>query len=214
MDMRPVPGRKRFKVRPKEILRAGGYSPAGASLRLRASGMDTLIDELRAGLPFKTLQSFSSESGIGVGEIVELIELPKRTLARRKVAARPTSGESERLLRLAKFLEQAVRLFEGNVPAAVAWLKPSKRALGDKSPWTYLQPRSLPAKSKTSWASWNREFSLEGHCLANRQAEIQKSSLDWRRGASLSTALELEGRSHRLCRAIPIPCSSRNAKVE
>jgi putative toxin-antitoxin system antitoxin component (TIGR02293 family) len=137
--MRPVRARKRFKVRTKEIRRAGGYSPAGASLGLRASGIDALIDELRVGLPFKTLVSFSSESGIGVGEIAALIELPERTLARRKVAARLTSGESERLLRLSKAFEQAVRLFEGNVPAAVAWLKTPKRALGDKSPWTYLQ---------------------------------------------------------------------------
>jgi putative toxin-antitoxin system antitoxin component (TIGR02293 family) len=139
MDMRQALGRKQFKVRTKGIRRASGYSPAGASLGLRESGIDALIDELRSGLSFKTLEYFSSESGIGVGEIAALIELPERTLARRKVAARLTPGESERLLRLAKAFEQAVRLFEGNVPAAVAWLKTPKRALGDKSPWTYLQ---------------------------------------------------------------------------
>jgi putative toxin-antitoxin system antitoxin component (TIGR02293 family) len=139
MDMRHVLGGKRFKVRTKEIRRASGYSTAGASLGLRESGIEALIDELRVGLPFKALEFFSSESGIGVGEIAALIELPERTLARRKVAARLTSGESERLLRLSKAFEQAVRLFEGNVPAAVAWLKTPKRALGDKSPWTYLQ---------------------------------------------------------------------------
>ena len=137
--MRHVLVRKRFKVRAKEIRRASGCPPAGASLGLRETGIAALIDELRAGLPFKTLESFSSESGIGVGEIAALIELPERTLARRKVAGRLTSGESERLLRLSKVFEQAVRLFEGNVSAAVAWLKTPKRALGDKSPWTYLQ---------------------------------------------------------------------------
>jgi putative toxin-antitoxin system antitoxin component (TIGR02293 family) len=138
MDMRQAQGRKRFKVRTKGMRRASGYSPSGASLGLRESGIDALIDELRAGLSFKTLEYFSSESGIGVGEIAALIELPERTLARRKVATRLTPRESERLLRLSKTFEQAVHLFEGNVPAAVAWLKTPKRALGDKSPWTYL----------------------------------------------------------------------------
>jgi putative toxin-antitoxin system antitoxin component (TIGR02293 family) len=137
--MRHALGRKRSKVGAREIRRVSGNSPAGASLGLRETGIAALIDELRAGLPFETLESFSSESGIGVGEIAALIELPERTLARRKVAGRLTSGESERLLRLGKAFEQAVRLFEGNVPAAVAWLKTPKRALGDKSPWTYLQ---------------------------------------------------------------------------
>jgi putative toxin-antitoxin system antitoxin component (TIGR02293 family) len=137
--MRHVLRRKRFKARAREIIRPGSYSPLGASLGLRETGIDALIDEVRAGLPFETLESFSSESGISVSEIASLIELPERTLARRKVAGRLSSGESERLLRLSKVFERAVSLFEGSVHAAVAWLKTPKRALGDKSPWTYLQ---------------------------------------------------------------------------
>jgi putative toxin-antitoxin system antitoxin component (TIGR02293 family) len=137
--MRHVLRRKRLKVRAREVRLDGGHAPLGASLGLRETTIASLIDEVRAGLPFKALQSFSSESGIGVGQIASLIELPERTLARRKVAGRLTSGESERLLRLSKVFEQAVGLFEGNVPGAVAWLQTPKRALGDKSPWTYLQ---------------------------------------------------------------------------
>jgi putative toxin-antitoxin system antitoxin component (TIGR02293 family) len=139
MDMRHVLRRKRVAVGAKPIRRGSGHSPLGASLGLRESDIHALIEEVRAGLPFKALLSFSSESSIGVPEIAALIELPERTLARRKVAGRLTSGESERLLRLSKVFEQAVRLFEGNVQAAVAWLKAPKRALGEKSPWMYLQ---------------------------------------------------------------------------
>jgi putative toxin-antitoxin system antitoxin component (TIGR02293 family) len=119
--------------------RQGGSRALGSSLGLRETAIDALIEEVLAGLPFSTIESFSSESGISVNEIAALIELPERTLARRKVAGRLDSGESGRLLRLSKVFEQAVGLFEGNVPAAVAWLKTPKRALGDKSPWTYLQ---------------------------------------------------------------------------
>jgi len=131
--------RKRFKFRARQIRQANGYSSLGASLGLRETSVDALIDEVRGGLPFKTLESFSAESGLGVSEIAVLIGLPERTLARRKVAGRLTSGESERLLRLSKVFEQVVNLFEGNVSAAVAWLETPKRALGDKSPWNYLQ---------------------------------------------------------------------------
>jgi|HubBroStandDraft_2_1064218.scaffolds.fasta_scaffold822941_1 putative toxin-antitoxin system antitoxin component (TIGR02293 family) len=139
MDMRHVLRRKRLTVRTKTIRQGGGYSPIGASLGLRGTDVDALIDAVRAGLPFRAIESFSSESGISVSEIASLIELPERTLARRKVVGRLTSEESERLLRLAKVFEQAVSLFEGNQQAAVAWLETPKRALGDKSPWTYLQ---------------------------------------------------------------------------
>jgi len=137
MDMGHVLRRRQFRA--KQIRQGGGHAPLGASLGLRETGIDALIDEVRAGLPFKALDSLSSESGIGVSEIALLIELPERTLARRKVAGRLASGESERLFRISKVFEQAVGLFEGNVQAAVAWLKTPKRALGDKSPWTYLQ---------------------------------------------------------------------------
>lgn len=123
----------------KQIREHRRYASLGASLGLREIRVDALIEEVRAGLSFKALESFSLESGIAVTEIASLIELPERTLARRKVVGRLTSGESERLLRLSNVFEKAVRLFEGNVDAAVVWLKRPDRALSDNSPWTYLQ---------------------------------------------------------------------------
>jgi putative toxin-antitoxin system antitoxin component (TIGR02293 family) len=137
MDMKHSLRRKRLTVRAKAIRHSRGR--LGASLGLRETDIHTLIEEVRAGLPFKALESFSSASDINVSEIAALIELPERTLARRKVSGQLTSGESERLLRLSKVFEQAVSLFEGNAQAAVAWLKTPKRALGDNSPWTYLR---------------------------------------------------------------------------
>jgi len=98
---------------------------------------NAVIDEILAGFSFKTLEIFSSESNLPVAEIASLIEVPQRTLARRKVVGRLSPEESERLLRLSRIFEKAVALFEGNVDAAVAWLRRPKRALGDKSPLTY-----------------------------------------------------------------------------
>ena len=128
-----------MRLRENQIREHRRYASLGASLGLRETRVNALIEEVRAGLSFKALESFSLESGIAVTEIASLIELPERTLARRKVVGRLTSGESERLLRLSNVFEKAVRLFEGNVAAAVVWLKRPDRALGDNSPWTYLQ---------------------------------------------------------------------------
>jgi len=134
--MRHILRRKRGRLRDARNDRR--YASLGDSLGLRETRIDALIEEVKAGLPFKVLESFSAESGIAVSEIAELIELPERTLARRKVIGRLSSGESERLLRLSNVFQKAVGLFEGNADAAVVWLKRPKKALGDKSPWTYL----------------------------------------------------------------------------
>jgi putative toxin-antitoxin system antitoxin component (TIGR02293 family) len=138
-DMRHILRGKKITLRQERIRPDRRYVSLGVSLGLRVTRIDALIEEIRSGLPFKALESFSLESGIAVPEIALLIELPERTLARRKVAGKLTSGESQRLLRLSNVFEKAVGLFEGNVDAAVRWLKGPKRALGEKSPWTYLQ---------------------------------------------------------------------------
>lgn len=113
------------------------YVSPGASLGLRQTETDELIEEILAGLSFRTLETFSSESSLPLAEIASLIEIPQRTLARRKVIGKLSSEESERLLRLSRIYEKAVALFEGNVDEAVMWLRRPKRALGGKSPLTY-----------------------------------------------------------------------------
>ena len=119
---------------PRPAMRHASF---GASLGLPALETDALIQKLQTGLSFKALQSFSSEIGIPISEIGETMQVPERTLARRRVAGRLSSEESEKLLRLSYIFEQAVDLFEGNVEAAVAWLRTPKKALAYKTPLTY-----------------------------------------------------------------------------
>jgi putative toxin-antitoxin system antitoxin component (TIGR02293 family) len=136
--MRNVLDRKRIGFGLGQVNRRDRrYVSPGASLGLRQTETNDLIEEILAGLSFKTLETFSFESSLPVTEIASLIEVPQRTLARRRVVGRLSSEESERLLRLSRIFEKAVALFEGNVDAAIAWLKRPKRALGDKSPLTY-----------------------------------------------------------------------------
>ena len=74
-----------------------------------------------------------------IAEIANVLEIPERTLARRKARGKLARDESERLLRLSTVFEKTVELFEGDVPAAVAWLKSSKAALGHQSPLDYTR---------------------------------------------------------------------------
>jgi putative toxin-antitoxin system antitoxin component (TIGR02293 family) len=50
-----------------------------------------------------------------------------------------TPSESERLHRLYRIYRQAVELFEGDVPGAVAWLTSPKQPLGNASPLDYAR---------------------------------------------------------------------------
>ena len=111
----------------------------GASLGLKVSRTVELIDQVQHGLSFKALLSLEAMSGMTDFEIASMIGIPARTLARRRVAGKLAPDESERLLRIATVFEQAVGLFEGDVPAALAWLRTPKKALGQQSPWTYAR---------------------------------------------------------------------------
>ncbi len=104
---------------------------------LSAERTDELIQEVRKGLSFKTLESLSSKSGISVPELAAIIEIPERTLARRKAAGRLARDESERLLRISTIFQKAVELFNGDMPEAVAWLLRPRRALADHTPLAY-----------------------------------------------------------------------------
>lgn len=133
-------GQKRNSVRGVVGARpARRYVSLGASLGLPALETDALIEKVQTGLHYRTLENLSSESGISISEIGATMQVPERTLARRRVAGRLSSEESEKLLRLSYIFEQAVSLFEGDVKAAVAWLKSPKRALSYTAPLTYAR---------------------------------------------------------------------------
>jgi putative toxin-antitoxin system antitoxin component (TIGR02293 family) len=109
----------------------------GSSLGLKNREPRELLQRLQKGLPFAALATFSSRSGLAAERIAALLDLPARTLARRKAASRFSPGESERLLRLSWVFEKAVDLFEGDVSAATLWLTTPKKALGNALPLDY-----------------------------------------------------------------------------
>ncbi len=113
------------------------YKARGASLGLEVSTPADLVRKLERGFAFNTLQTLSSQSGIAVSRLANILVIPERTLARRKTTGRLTLEESERLLRVANVFEKAVELHEGDVHAAVNWLTQPKQALDGEIPLDY-----------------------------------------------------------------------------
>ncbi len=120
-------------------VRHTGYPSRGASLGLSASHTDDLIRAVKKGFPIRALETFSSVTGFSPSRIASVIEIPERTLARRRAAGRLAPEESERLLRIATVFEKAVGLFEGDVSEALHWLATPKKALGDNIPLSYAR---------------------------------------------------------------------------
>jgi putative toxin-antitoxin system antitoxin component (TIGR02293 family) len=109
----------------------------GRTLGLKASSSGDLIRQVRRGFSFHALLDLESRSGVSVSEIASIIDLPPRTLARRKSSGRLSSDESEKLLRLSAVFEQAVDLFEGDGTSALKWLTTPKKVLENQTPLAY-----------------------------------------------------------------------------
>jgi putative toxin-antitoxin system antitoxin component (TIGR02293 family) len=117
--------------------RLARFHSRGESLGLDAQATDDLIRTVERGLSFGAFETFSAETGFASSTIASVIQIPERTLARRKSTGHLTPGESERLLRIASIFENAVELFEGDVLEAVQWLSTPKKALGENVPLNY-----------------------------------------------------------------------------
>ena len=65
-----------------------------------------------------------------------LVDIPRRTLARRKREGVFPPDESDRLFRAARLFARALELFDGNRDAASEWLTTAQPALGGSAPIT------------------------------------------------------------------------------
>ena len=109
----------------------------GRILGVMAESSGELIRQVGKGFSFHALHALESHSGIPVAQIVRIMGIPSRTLARRKASGRLTADESEKLLRLSATFENALELFEGNRRQALAWLSSPKKEFEDQTPLEY-----------------------------------------------------------------------------
>lgn len=106
---------------------------------MRARSPLRLAEIVREGIPYKTLEVFGQRSGLTVSGVAALIDVPDRTLMRRRSEGRLTANESDRFLRVARIFGLAVSLFEGDVDAAKSWFERPQRGLANAAPSTVVR---------------------------------------------------------------------------
>jgi putative toxin-antitoxin system antitoxin component (TIGR02293 family) len=133
-------GNAKFKTTTKK--QAGTYhvkfDGRGGSIGLKGGdGVLHVIETIKGGLPYKSIDTFHKSTGLPVQAIAEAVQIPPRTLIRRKAQGKLQPDESERLLRISTVFEKAVELFEGDRPAAMQWLRTPQPALGNATPFEF-----------------------------------------------------------------------------
>jgi len=92
-----------------------------------------LARAIRDGLPTGAFFDLQERLGLTTAALGEVLALPPRTLQRRREEGRLSKEESDRLARLRRVFEEAVRLI-GNDPAAAEWFGEPQPALAGSTP--------------------------------------------------------------------------------
>ena len=82
------------------------------------TGGRTMHAEVLQGLPYQPLEDLQVFLQFTVAQVADLLQVPMRTLARRKSKGRLDPVESDRLARVTTIVGEAVDLFEGNGASA------------------------------------------------------------------------------------------------
>jgi putative toxin-antitoxin system antitoxin component (TIGR02293 family) len=111
----------------------GGQETGGGAVRTS----EDLKAWIREGLPFSSLETVMERFDLNRDEVSSALDLPPRTLARRKQERRLRPAESDRLFRLARLAAHAAEVL-GSEEKASRWLHTANRALGGEAPLAML----------------------------------------------------------------------------
>ena len=93
-----------------------------------------LIEMIEKGLPYSAFDRLKKSTGLSSEQLIDLLQIPKRTLVRRKAAGRLSAEESDRLVRLARVYARTLDFFDGDAEAATGWLTHTQRAFRQVTP--------------------------------------------------------------------------------
>jgi putative toxin-antitoxin system antitoxin component (TIGR02293 family) len=110
-----------------------------ALLGLRTYEPLALDRHVRKGLGYSAFSRFQRNTGIPSAAIAELIQIPTRTLTRRKAEGRFAPEESDRLVRAARIFGRTMELFEGDPAEAREWLTAPQPGLGGRVPLEFAR---------------------------------------------------------------------------
>jgi putative toxin-antitoxin system antitoxin component (TIGR02293 family) len=93
-----------------------------------------VIEQVRKGLPYASFETFQKSSGLAADQLVDVLQIPRRTMARRKKSGRFSPDESDRLVRVARVYAKALQLFDGDAREATRWFLTVRSALAGATP--------------------------------------------------------------------------------
>jgi putative toxin-antitoxin system antitoxin component (TIGR02293 family) len=111
----------------------GGFPMYGQSIGIDSENLIGLISRIKQGLPVSSLTRLSKQLGVPEKRLLVVANIPQRTLTRRKKEGRFKPDESERVLRLARLYEQAMKVFKRK-ESVQQWFQSSVKGLGGKTP--------------------------------------------------------------------------------
>lgn len=114
---------------------------AAYRVRARASAASPssgpLVDLDARTVPFAALSTLAQRIGVTQEELVAVAGISARTAARRKVAQFLKPDEADRVLRIARVVEESARIF-GGYEKAGAWLRARHPLLAGEAPFALL----------------------------------------------------------------------------
>jgi putative toxin-antitoxin system antitoxin component (TIGR02293 family) len=134
VDTRAAPTRDVERFR--QFLNRGAPGPHAyvVLLGLETFAAQELLSSVSKGFVYRTFERFQRNTALSFESLLELIDIPRRTLTRRKRDGRFLPDESDRLLRASRIFGQTLELFEGDRLAATGWLTSPQPALGGAVP--------------------------------------------------------------------------------
>jgi putative toxin-antitoxin system antitoxin component (TIGR02293 family) len=115
---------------------AGGHAYA-ALLGLHTFDTPGLLRKIREGISFAAYERFLKTTSLSREAAADVLQIPARTLNRRREEGRLHADESDRLLRVARLFARALELCEGDESAARTWLTSPADGLGGATPLEY-----------------------------------------------------------------------------
>jgi putative toxin-antitoxin system antitoxin component (TIGR02293 family) len=96
------------------------------------------LQAVESGVPVATMSDFVSASGVPLKDLYDIV-IPARTLKHRRARRESLSpDESDKLARLVRIFDHAVRVF-GDTDRARTWLQQPKRRFDNRSPLAMLR---------------------------------------------------------------------------
>ena len=96
------------------------------------------LQAVESGVPVATMSDFVSASGVPLKDLYDIV-IPARTLKHRRARHEPLSrDESDKLARLVRIFDHAVRVFDG-IDRARLWLNKPKRRFEGRTPIEMLR---------------------------------------------------------------------------